>query len=829
MQDRHRVTRSERRNAVRSRFAQRPPLSEPLERRVHLSTTLETDQPASPLSPLAMAVLATTESIYLSDLTPSSAVSPYHGWKRDRSAAGEPMRIGGVAYDRGVGVHSPSSLVYNLGGEYTRFTSYVGIDDSVGNSSIDGSAEFQVWGDGVLLYTSPRLTGADAPHLVDVDITGVQQLRLVTTTGGLPGDNDYKDHANWADARLETGPSLPRVSISASASSTSESGGAFWTFTRTGDITEPLSVAYTVSGTATNGIDYSLLNGLITIPAGQSSWTLPLVVIDDNIQESNETVILTIQPNIAFTIGTASATITIIDNDTPAPPPPTQGEFVYLSDLNWTSAQSPYHSAQKDRAASGQPLRIGGVTYDKGVGVHSHSELVYNIGGQYARFTAQVGIDDYVGNGSSDGSAVFQVWGDGVLLAASRRLTGADSAELLDVDVTGVQQLRLVTTTGGDNDYKDHTNWADAKLYRNAEEQPPAAGHGLLAQYYDNEDFTNLVTTRIDQQIAIADGSPLAVTSPDTFSVRWTGLIDPPETGQYTFTLDVNQGARLWIGGELVIDAWESGKTGDSSLLVSGTANLVAGVKTPILLAYYELTGNQRLQMTWTRPGGTTQAIPTEHLLAPQPSAGQPVRIMLVGDSVTEAEKDHASYRFWLDRMLTSAGIDFDFVGSRSGVHNSFVGGANVQPIYPWFDQDHQSRWGATLNEVAGYPTPQADIAVIHIGHNDIRGGKTPQQMINDLSAYIDQLRAINPNIRIAIAQPIANFSLGWVAEMDQYRALIPGLAAAKSTAQSPVIVVDQYTGFDPQVHTYDTVHPNEAGERQIAERFFEAFRSLLA
>ena len=75
------------------------------------------------------------------------------------------------------------------------------------------------------------------------------------------------------------------------------------------------------------------------------------------------------------------------------------------------------------------------------------------------------GIDDFVGDGPGDGSAIFQVWGDGVLLASSSRLTGADDAEVLSVDIEGVDELVLITTTGGDSDYKDHTNWADAKLF----------------------------------------------------------------------------------------------------------------------------------------------------------------------------------------------------------------------------------------------------------------------------------------------------------------------------------------------------------------------------
>src|SRR5690606_15657651 len=94
------ISMKRRQSIRRSRLARHLPQSEPLESRVLLSSTLESDllsQPAD--TPVAAAVLATTESIYLSDLTPTTAVSPHLGWKRDRSAGGSAMRIGGAAYD----------------------------------------------------------------------------------------------------------------------------------------------------------------------------------------------------------------------------------------------------------------------------------------------------------------------------------------------------------------------------------------------------------------------------------------------------------------------------------------------------------------------------------------------------------------------------------------------------------------------------------------------------------------------------------------------------------------------------------------------------------
>ena len=63
---------------------------------------------------------------------------------------------------------------------------------------------------------------------------------------------------------------------------------------------------------------------------------------------------------------------------------------------------------------------------------------------------------------------------------------------------------------------------------------------------------------------------------------------------------------------------------------------------------------------------------------------------------------------------------------------------------------------------------------------------------------------------------------------MQALNAAIPAWAASESTAQSPVIVVDQWTGFDTDADTYDGVHPNASGDAKIAQNWLEALIPLL-
>jgi hypothetical protein len=117
---------------------------------------------------------------------------------------------------------------------------------------------------------------------------------------------------------------LPVVTVTASDPDAGEpSDSGTFTFTRTGSTTGPLSVDYTVAGTATGGSDYQALSGSVTIPNGQASATVPVTVIDDSDPEPAETVVVTLSASASYTIGApSSGTVTISDNELPANQPP---------------------------------------------------------------------------------------------------------------------------------------------------------------------------------------------------------------------------------------------------------------------------------------------------------------------------------------------------------------------------------------------------------------------------------------------------------------------------------------------------------------------------
>ncbi|MCZ4222600.1 Calx-beta domain-containing protein [Pedobacter rhodius] len=107
------------------------------------------------------------------------------------------------------------------------------------------------------------------------------------------------------------------VTVAASQNGTEPATSGVFTFTLINASATNTTINFTVSGTAGSGTDYSSIGNSVTIPAGQTSVTLPVPVLDDNLAEPTETVVLTITGtnNTAITASTTPATVNITDND----------------------------------------------------------------------------------------------------------------------------------------------------------------------------------------------------------------------------------------------------------------------------------------------------------------------------------------------------------------------------------------------------------------------------------------------------------------------------------------------------------------------------------
>ena len=106
-------------------------------------------------------------------------------------------------------------------------------------------------------------------------------------------------------------------------------------------------------------------------------------------------------------------------------------------------------------------------------------------------------------------------------------------------------------------------------------------------------------------------GAPASGVTADNFSVRWTGRVEAPVTGNYRFTTVSSDGIRLWVNGQLVINNWTDHNTTTNT---SATIALTAGVRYTITLEYYERTGSAVARLQWSYPNQATQAIPASRL-----------------------------------------------------------------------------------------------------------------------------------------------------------------------------------------------------------------------
>ena len=120
------------------------------------------------------------------------------GWPyvEDANVVGGRMRIAGRAFEHGLGVHSESSVMYDLAGEYAWFVTFLGIDDSAGPLA-DVTAEIRV--DGQVRHRREHVTAGQLAGPVRIDVRGADRIELCA----LFGENaSIQDRFNWADAGL---------------------------------------------------------------------------------------------------------------------------------------------------------------------------------------------------------------------------------------------------------------------------------------------------------------------------------------------------------------------------------------------------------------------------------------------------------------------------------------------------------------------------------------------------------------------------------------------------------------------------------------------------
>ena len=96
----------------------------------------------------------------------------------------------------------------------------------------------------------------------------------------------------------------------------------------------------------------------------------------------------------------------------------------------------------------------------------------------------------------------------------------------------------------------------------------------------------------------------------DNFSCRWEGRIEAPVTGRYTFHVAGNDGVRLWINGQSIIDQWH-----DQGLKEhQGSIELKSGQRYDLKMEHYEAGGTAVARLLWSGPDLPRAVVPASRL-----------------------------------------------------------------------------------------------------------------------------------------------------------------------------------------------------------------------
>ncbi len=143
---------------------------------------------------------------------------------------------------------------------------------------------------------------------------------------------------------------------------------------------------------------------------------------------------------------------------------------------------------------------------------------------------------------------------------------------------------------------------------------------GLRGEYFNEKEIRaalaegSRVRERLEAGVALtSETPPVPEVTADNYAIRWSGSLFAPETGPYELVVESDNGTRLWINGERLIDAWV--RSGDQRVH-RGTVMLLAGRSYPLRLEVFKQKKEPSvaIALRWKAPHHVEEAIPVRHL-----------------------------------------------------------------------------------------------------------------------------------------------------------------------------------------------------------------------
>lgn len=209
--------------------------------------------------------------------------------------------------------------------------------------------------------------------------------------------------------------------------------------------------------------------------------------------------------------------------------------------------------------------------------------------------------------------------------------------------------------------------------------------------------------------------------------------------------------------------------------------------------------------------------------------AADPLRVLIVGDSVTQGSTGDWTWRYRLWKQFQASGVPVDFVGPHDGIVDLFAGGVDSHDyLDPAFDQDHAARWGMKLSSMERtigdlVTTYQPDVVVDMLGVNDLLyGDRTVDGLLRSTQDLVAEARTADPDVDIVLGSIFQQ----WFAGVAAYNAFLPYVAAGLDSERSRVVATPPDPGSTGD-DTWDGSHPAATGEVQIAVGVADALERI--
>jgi hypothetical protein len=405
------------------------------------------------------------------------------------------------------------------------------------------------------------------------------------------------------------------------------------------------------------------------------------------------------------------------------------------------------NSGKTALGASGGSLGYGGIdrsvaiefdSYDNGTSDidNNHISILKNGSTSNAVASKTAGVD-------LNGGGILTAWVD--YAAGSKQLsvylsnngTKPGSATVsTNIDLAGTIGSQFFVGfsggTGGLFNTQEILNWQFNSSGGAAPPPPPPApsgnGNGLKAEYFDNINFTNLKLTRTDESVNFdwKRGAPVTGVGADTFSVRWTGQVLAQYDETYTFSTTTDDGVRLWVNNQLVVNAFQD----QAATEKSGSIRLEAGKKYDIKMEYYENGYDALAKLSWNSRSQAKQIIPKAQLFS---------MAQLNGTTTVESQSRLKLFNFShnpLDNQVLLADQNFDIVAAGTPGLGSIqaddfadaVGQINANPKFTTYQADSRAKIIGLGVGYEGTDTAQTSISAF----NFFITGNSDNDLTND-------------------------------------------------------------------------------------------------